>query len=247
MGENKNNKFAYFREFTRSNQFELLFDIDTKVPSLGVFKEEIKAVRATDDTVSSLLQHIQNKILKILKDKYVEKEDKEQFCKNFKIPISLTKGKRCFEENMGLKAFCNHLKDEFTIFEIFDQQYIVLPNAPLIKQVKLPPIMYTNSCIQPSKYSTLFTEKDLSMFIWYKSKDKVKWIKVGKEFGYTTKDEDVGYYLKVLCKPVNHKGVHGPSVEAVSDSVVEIMEDLPSCPFEIRHQYTKEKLTDNNE
>lgn len=250
MGAIENiNQYAYFREFTHSNQFELLFNIDTVVPSLGIFKEEIKAVRGVADTVSSLLQHIKNKIFKILKDKYIQNEDNgEDFSEKFEIPISLKSNAKDIKSNMGLMAFRNNLlKDQFIIFQVFDQQYTVLPNAPLIKQIKLPPVLYTNCCIQPYKYSTVFTENKKSLFIWYKSLDKIKWVETGRGFGYITKDTDVGYYLRVLCKPVNNIGIHGPSAEAVSESTVEKMGDLPKCPFEKRHQYTKEKLTDDNE
>lgn len=250
MGEIENIKqFAYFREYTHSNQFELLFNIDTEVPELGVFKEEIKAVRAMADTVSSLLQHIKNKILKILKDKCIENEEgKEGFNDNLEIPISLKTDKKHIKGNMGLIALRNNLlKNQFTVFKVFDQQYIVLPNAPLIKQMKLPAVLYTNSCIQPIKFSTLFTENQKSLFIWYKSEDKIKWIEVGRGFGYITKDTDVGFYLKLLCKPVNNIGIHGPPQEVISDGIVEHMGDLPTCPFELRHQYTKEKLSDINE
>lgn len=250
MGESENIKqFAYFREFTHTNQFELVFNINTEVPELGVFKEEIKAVRAMADTVSSLLQHIKNKILKILKDKYIEEKGAvDGFNDNLEIPVSLKTDKKHVKGNMGLIALRNNLlKNHFTIFKVFDQQYIVLPNAPLIKQMKLPAVLYTNSCIQPIKFSSLFTDNQKSLFIWYKSEDKVKWVEVGRGFGYITKEPDVGFHLKLLCKPVNNIGIHGPQQEVVSDGVVENMGDLPLCPFASRHQYTKEKLSDMNE
>lgn len=250
MGEIENIKqYAYFREFTHTNQSELLFNIDTKVPSLGVFKEEIKAVRAVADTVSSLLQHIKNKILKIIEDKYMEnKVNKEDFSEKFDIPVSLKADSIPIRSNIGLKAFRNILlKDQFVIFKVFDQQYIVLPNPPLIKQIKLPPVLYTSSCIQPYKYSAMFTENQKSLFIWYKSMDKINWVETARGYGYITKDSDVGYYLKVLCKPVSNIGIQGPSAEAVSESTVEKMGDLPWCPFERRHQYTKDKLINDNE
>lgn len=250
MGEIEHiNQFAYFREFTHTHQFELHFNIDTVVPELGVFKEEIKAVRAIADTVSSLLQHIKNKILKILKEKYTEsKGDSDNFNENLDFHVSLKTERRPIKGSMGLMAFRNNLlKDQFVIFKVFDQQYIVLPNAPLIKHMKLPPVIYANSCIQPFKFSALYTENHQSQFLWYKSIDKVKWTEVGRGFSYTTKDEDLGYYLKLICKPVSNIGIIGPPEEVISDGAVESMGELPSCPFEKRHEYTKNKLSDNNE
>lgn len=250
MVENENIKqFAYFREFTHSNQFEFVFNIDTEISELGVFREEIKAVRAMADTVSSLLQHIKNKIMKILKDGYIEKKGTvDGFNDNLNIPVSLKTDKKHVKGSMGLLALRNNLlKNHFTIFTVFNQQYIVLPNAPLIKQMKLPVVLYTNSCIQPIKFSSLFTENHKSLFIWYKSEDKVTWVEVGRGFSYIIKEADVGCYLKLLCKPVNNIGIHGPQQEVVSDGVIENMGDLPVCPFESRHQYTKEKLSGINE
>lgn len=249
MGETENiTQFAYFREFTHTHQFELQFNVDTVIPELGAFKEEIKAVRGIADTVSSLLQHIKNKIIKILKEKYSEnKGENDSKSEDMEIPVSLKTDRRPIKGSMGLTAFKNNLlKNQYVIFKVFDQQYIILPNAPLIKQIKLPPVIYVNACIQPYKFSSMYTENHQSQFIWYKSVDKVKWIEVGRGFGYTTKNNDVGNYLKLICKPVNNIGILGPSAEVVSDCTVENMGELPICPFEKRHQYTKKKLSDKN-
>lgn len=242
-------QFAYFREFSHTNQFELLFKIETEIPELGIFKEEIKAVRAVADTVSSLLQHIQKKILKIITDKYVKNENDDEVLKeNIEVPVSLKTDKRHLKGSMALMTLLNNLlKNQFVIFEVFDQQYIVLPNAPLIKQIKLPPVLYTNTHVQPFKFSAIFIENQKSTFIWYKSNDKVTWVEAAKGFGYMTKSTDAGFYLKLVCKPVSKIGIHGPSEEAESDTAVENMGELPVCPFERRHEYTKAKLSNNNE
>lgn len=249
MDETENiNQFAYFREFTHTQQFELCFILDTEITHFGVFKEEIKAVRAMADTVSSLLQHIQNKIQKILQDKYMNDNEKGVLDENFEIPVSLKTNRKHVKGTMGLVAFRNSLfKDTYIVFKVFDQQYFILPNAPLIKQIKLPAVLYTDTCVQPAKFSALFTDNQRSIFIWYKSQDKVNWKEAGKGYGYLTKNTDVGFYLKLICKPISNSDIWGPPGEAISDTVVENMGDLPTCPFEQRHEYTKEKLADKNE
>lgn len=249
MGDINNiNQYAYFREFTHTKQFELLFNIDTVIPKLGHFKEEIKAVRGVADTVSSLLQHIKNKIFKLMKDKYSNEENEEVLNENFEITVSLKTNTRHLKGSMGLMAFRNNLlRDQFVIFKVFDEQYIVLPNAPLIKQMKLPPVLYMNSYIQPYKFSSLYTENQKSQFIWYKSEDRINWVEVGRGFGYLTRRSDVGFYLKLLCNPVSCVGIYGPPEETISETKVEIMGDLPVCPFERRHEYTQQHLTSKNE
>lgn len=248
-GEDGIKQFAYFRELTHTHQFELIFNIDTEIPKLGAFKEEMKAVRGITDNVGSLLQHTKNKILKILKDSHQSNENINDILNdNYQIPVSLKTNKKHVKNNMDLIALHkNLLREHFYILEVFNQSYIILPNAPLIKQVKLPPVLYTNSCIQPIKFSAIFTENQKSLFIWYKSKDKVDWTEVGKGYYYKTSQSDIGFYLKLFCKPINKMGIWGPPADCLSDVTVQKMGSIPLCPFENRQKFTRNKLTNPNE
>ncbi|KAJ8960713.1 hypothetical protein NQ318_020005 [Aromia moschata] len=87
-----------------------------------------------------------------------------------------------------------------------------------------------------------FTDIDQSQFFWYKSLDKVVWKRIGKGYSYLLKKEDVDHYIKFVCVPYNKVKLKGPSCEVVSDSVVEVMGKLPTCPFEKRHRHTRHKL-----
>ncbi|KAJ8972792.1 hypothetical protein NQ314_000028 [Rhamnusium bicolor] len=234
---------AYFRELNHSDQCELHFFINTEVPIFGIVKEEIKAVRQRTDTVSSLRQHIKNKLQKIFQEKFDFKDTDKEYQQANDIIVSLKRGNKNIKNTLVLKNFINALEEDGNvIFQVFDQKFTVLLNAPLVKQMQLPQILYANFTIQPIKFHAIFTNNNDSLFYWHKSTNKVTWEQVGKGFKYLIKEEDVDHYLKLVCIPLNIMKVKGPTGEVISQNKVEMMGTLPACPFEKRHEFTKKKL-----
>ncbi|VEN60220.1 unnamed protein product, partial [Callosobruchus maculatus] len=127
-------------------------------------------------------------------------------------------------------------KNKAVIFSIFGQEYIVLYNTPFVKELKLLPILYVGCTTKPKFYAPF---NDTSEFVWYKSKDKVNWTEAGRGFKYSIKKEDVDHFLKLKCTPFNDAGMPGPMVEVISENAVVPMGGFPKCPFEDRHQFTK--------
>ncbi|RZC38018.1 hypothetical protein BDFB_005507 [Asbolus verrucosus] len=243
MDENK--EIAYLREFVSIKQCELMFPLKVQLDNVGLLQEEVRAVRQATDTVGSLLQHIVNKINKSIK----KLKTKQNTCENeeseVEIKLALKNGQtqKPLKSKMVLKnLITSNMKD--VEFSIFNQRYTVLINAPFVKEIKLPVILYSNFSVQASRCHVLFAENNASKFSWYKSKDKENWTKVADSYRYKTVDDDVGHYLKLICVPCNNV-LKGPPAEVISENKVEKIGDLPSCPFEKRHKYTSQKLDDD--
>ncbi|KAJ8920849.1 hypothetical protein NQ315_015641 [Exocentrus adspersus] len=240
--QNEDYKKAYFRE-TDSGQCELHFFLDTQIPGYGWVKEEIKAVRQTTDMVGSMLQHIRNKLCRIMLDKQGKDLQIEEESDSNEINAFLkTATNKDIKDTIVLKDFTNCFTGGRNVsLQVCDQKFLVVPNAPLIKQIKLPSVLYVGFTIQPSKFHTLNTNNTQSLFSWYKSTDKLNWEKIGKGFRYKLGEDDTGYYIKLVCVPVSPLKVRGPRAHAVSEDVVIHMGQLPTCPFERRHEFTREK------
>jgi 2',5'-phosphodiesterase len=241
MGEIR--ETAYLRELTATKQCELMFALKVDIESLGTLQEEVRAVRQLTDTVESLLQHIMNKIKHSIK---VMKEQRSD-CENKEVKINITLKKSSSRKHINPKMVLHDLINSTRNmeFQVFTQRFFVVVNAPLVKEMKLPLILYCNYSVQPIRLSMLFAENSVCQYSWYKSEDKLNWTKVANTYKYTIDDADIGHYLKLVCVPCNSI-LTGPPAEIVSENKVERMGTLPTCPFEERHRFTTEKLDKNN-
>lgn len=236
--ENHNNetqKLAYLRELHSTNQCELAFYLSDTINGI-VFNENVKAVRKITDTVGSLLQHIQNKLIRKSADRRGANDKLLT-----EIPVWLEDKDKKLEENVILKDLIQ--TEKVYSFYILKQQFKVVVNTPLVQCAHLPVVIYVNSVIQPIRFKTLHTIRDISVYEWYSSEDKENWVKVGQKYTYKTKESDVGRYLKYRCIPKSRNGC-GPAYEIISENRVRTLPRLPKCPFEERHQHTRSKLTD---
>lgn len=234
---------AYLREFASKNQCELMFNLNVKLEKLGFLQEEVRAVRGLTDTVESLLNHTVNKIQKLIKT--VKDETKVALDEEIKVNVSL-KNALTGKPIKGKRVLKSLIDSNLTNieFKIFNQVYFVIINAPLVKDLKLPKVLFANYEVQPCKLYILFGDNTSNQFTWFKSQDKITWTQVGKSLRYTPSEEDIGFYLKLVCVPCNEV-LTGPKAEAVSECQVAALGELPECPFERRHQFTTQKLSNN--
>lgn len=238
----KNKQIAYFRALDSTHQCELSFYLKTSSKeAAGLTGEQIIAVRQITDTVSSLLQHIQKKINKLI----ITKNNKEE-CIQQPQPLSCihvalkADGEDIKSDTVCKSLFTNNRKN--LQFEIFQQKYDIVVNAPLVQAVHLPVIIFANFDIQPTRCKTLYTNRKLSECRWYKSQDRNQWLEVGKKFSYKTKDTDLDHFLKFQFIPRN-KSSQGPVYEVISQNPVQQIPRAPRCPFEERHDRIESKLT----
>lgn len=230
-------EIAYWRD-QKNGKCTFCFNLNYKRDKLEVL-QYINAVINIDANISNLLSHIRNKI------KYYVK----QTCKELKINIEdyeqmdINLVLRSDIEPIDEKVTCKDVlqKHHKLIFEIFEQTFMVKLNAPLVMCLALPDLIVCDTEISPIKYKFFYVDKNRSDFLWYRSKDKDKWQFIDNGWEHKISKRDVNYYLKILCKPSNL--IHnGPELEAISKHVVYEAPEIPKCPFEDRHEYTKEYI-----
>lgn len=122
---------------------------------------------------------------------------------------------------------------------IFDQEYVLKQNVPYVVKMELPLNILIGFPIYLSKFETMYVNRDMSTFNWYKHENN-DWIHIGEGYLYIPKTSDLGCTLKVSCVPRNDTHT-GPVAEVTSNGIVQPGPGL--CPFEIRHAFTTNKLS----
>ncbi|XP_018377460.1 PREDICTED: 2',5'-phosphodiesterase 12 isoform X3 [Trachymyrmex cornetzi] len=129
---------------------------------------------------------------------------------------------------------------------IFEKTFLVKRNAPYITKISLPSCILAGFPTYPSKFESLYTDTKRSIFDWYRNDPVNKpnsWTHVGNGYLYVPSVTDIGRHLKISCEPRNESD-SGSKMEIQSKNVVEA--GPGECPFDIRHQFTKHKLSDRS-
>lgn len=121
-------------------------------------------------------------------------------------------------------------------------------NPPMVLSVKLPSSAMAGFNIYPTKLEVESCDTSQCEFVWFKSPpslkaapdlDSTEWIQAGQGVMYTVSNTDIGCWLKLKCIPkVGDK--EGLPAQAVTSQAVEA--GPGPCPFEVRHQFTKERV-----
>ncbi|KZC13699.1 2',5'-phosphodiesterase 12 [Dufourea novaeangliae] len=189
--------------------------LESNIQSLTIkkLKRKNKGKSINTDTMDNLLNNVENKRIKFVKDNSI------------------------LDGNLTCKAILEDLSNVKLI--IFDTEYKLIQNTPIVTNIKLPLCILVGFLTYPSKFVTMHVDKTISAFDWYKMETN-KWIHVGEGYFYIPTASDVGCKLKLKCVP--RKGDQtGPAIEIISNGKVEAGPGV--CPFEIRHCFTKTKLS----
>lgn len=225
---------AYLRHKTENEteHFEFTFrytNPDLKVDRLFNF------CRRLSEPVSSFLERVNANVEKVLNKKKKKKSNDEVL-----LSISaklLINNKQVNEEIPCSEVFGT---DNDLTLKVLEKEFKIIINSPWIQAITLPKSILANFPVYPSKFETVYTNKKLSSFTWYKSTNKRTWDETGSGFMYTPKNEDINYFLKLLCIPKNETK-EGPTIEVVSEVCVQASPG--ECPFDLRHEFTKEKAS----
>lgn len=151
--------------------------------------------------------------------------------------IEFRRNDSVLNNELTCKSILENLSDIKLV--IFDAEYVLKINVPCINVIKLSAVILADYPTYPSKFNSTNTDIEESIFSWYKE-NKGKWIHVGDGYLYVPNTSDIGCKLKITCIP--KKGAQiGPMVQIISNNPVEAGPGL--CPFEIRHAFTKNKLS----
>uniref|UniRef100_A0A8D7ZVP2 2',5'-phosphodiesterase 12 n=1 Tax=Culex pipiens TaxID=7175 RepID=A0A8D7ZVP2_CULPI len=137
--------------------------------------------------------------------------------------------------------------DREILLKVLDDDFRIDLNSPTVLAVSLPQSILAGFFVYPSKLEMVFTDKERSEFLWYRGKmpksnnaQQIEWILAGTGYSYMAKPDDVGHHLKFSCVPKNELKA-GPLTEVVSGTQVQA--GPGQCPFEVRHLFTQNKLT----
>ncbi|XP_031365550.1 2',5'-phosphodiesterase 12-like [Apis dorsata] len=214
-------------------------------PDLNVDRQ-FNFQRQVDESINRFIQRIHKNIyayiIKIIYRK--QKKRNENFIEmnimNENNEIKFIKNHSVLNGDLTCKSILENNADIKLV--IFDTEYVLKQNVPHISKIELPTSILVGFPIYPSKFEGTNVNKVNSIFNWYKKENK-KWIHVGEGFFYVPTISDIGCQLKVSCIPKNNME-YGPLIEIISNNVVQIGPGL--CPFDTRHAFTKNKLSNKN-
>ncbi|XP_017862422.1 PREDICTED: 2',5'-phosphodiesterase 12 [Drosophila arizonae] len=135
---------------------------------------------------------------------------------------------------------------------IHDTNFDVLLNQPWIDSVQLPSSILAGFPVYPLKLELEFASREHSRAEWYRAvkpangifNEKTNWKRCAEGLIYQTSSSDVDHHLKLVIRPGNEQGILGPATECISK--LSVLPGPTDCPFEQRHQYTKQPLSDPN-
>lgn len=232
---------AYVRRTDGSDTFD--FSFEYKNAGLNI-ERQFNFSRRLSENVEAFLGRVATNVDKIFAKK--QKKLNKNKTETVQLPTAT--------DRVGL--YCDGIQVEGTItcdelllrangcllsLKVLDAEYEILINTPWIKNAVLPSSILANFPVYPSKFETMFTDKKLSQFVWFKSTDRNKWTRLGEGFLYVPTNDDIDHYLRIDCVPHNERG-SGAVTEIVSKGKVEA--DPGRCPFETRHEFTRNKLQD---
>ncbi|KAF5285475.1 hypothetical protein FQR65_LT13238 [Abscondita terminalis] len=230
---------AYLRPLNETGQFQISFQYSN---SSSRINRQFNFCRQLDETVSSFLNRVTTNVEKVLNKKKTKQKLEATTSSEVSVDVKLLENKVPVSlERTCRDVFIQNTSNELVLF-VLDNEYLIILNSPWVNSITLPKSIMANFPVYPAKFEADLTDKSLSEFNWFKSENKQDWSLVGKEFIYTPINEDINSYLKLTCLPKNNKTV-GPLVEVVSDVKIEASPGY--CPFETRHQFTKERTLGN--
>ncbi|XP_004527106.1 2',5'-phosphodiesterase 12 [Ceratitis capitata] len=204
-----------------------------------------------DDALARIRNNIEKEINK--KNKKGKKKSTDQTqevakCNLNMIPVEIVRSDLVEKvENMTfekLLAKCSDLK-----LRVMDKNFEIVYNMPWVLSLSLPTCILAGFRVYPSKVEIQFADRKNSVGNWYKAKkpssgDMLRgadWTHCGSGFHYDTDNSDIGYFLKFQLTPGNEAGQLGPSVEQITKN--EVQPGPGQCPFELRHSFTKHRLS----
>lgn len=228
---------AYYRQ--KDNE-HFQFNFEYNNTELNV-NRQFNFSRQLTETVGTFLNRININVEKALIKKIKRKKKKNiENADNEIIEPEISSNILLDNSEVNSEILCKDLfkLQNKLILKVLEKSYIVVINSPWIDGAALPDAILARFPVYPSRFESVNTDKKLSEFIWFKSKDKIDWTRIGEGFIHMPANEDIDTYLKLHCIPRNEH-TEGPTVELVSDITVQA--DPGYCPFETRHKFTQQK------
>lgn len=233
---------AYLRRINETEQFVIAFKyVDPEIR----INRQFNFNRRLSETVDSFLSRVTINFEKIASKKSKKKKNKNETSNDKVVEGKKTEVSLFVDDNeVSRDTICGDvfLPGKNIILKLESLKYEVIVDSPWIDGISLPTSMLATFPVYPSKFEAVFTEKELSTFIWSKSVDKITWSDISNDYICIPSNEVIGHHLKLSCTPKNST-FEGPCTEVISECKVEASPGI--CPFDNRHKFTKERAIGN--
>ncbi|XP_032687861.1 2',5'-phosphodiesterase 12-like [Odontomachus brunneus] len=238
---------AFLRYEKGNDMFDISFRYMDKTVKVD---RQFNFSRQATESVNNFLTRINTNVCKFINEKVKRKKKKNAACEISMLSLdNVNSGKIMLlkdDVQVDGNISCESLLQDSAELKliILENTYIVKRNVPHISSIALPTSMLVGFPIYPTKFESLYTDKRRSIFNWYRNNavnnNPNLWIQVSEEYLYIPSVSDIGCNLKISCIPRNESD-SGCIVEVQSKNTVEA--GPGPCPFEIRHEFTKHKLS----
>jgi len=236
---------AHFRhkEGCETFDFSFFFDHSTLRVSRN-FNFSRRVTETIGEFQNRVLANLERTLSKKKKNK--NKEDGEASSDAIKVTF------RMDGEDVDSSSNCKDVLSSLNnvTMHVFDLDFNVVVNAPLITVLALPDSLLAGFPIRPSKLDVEFADRKDCHMTWFLSSKEatedgqntslLQFNEVGRGPTYTPGPGVINHLIKLKCEPVNGK-FKGPAMEVISKNV--IAAGPGHCPFDTRHQFTSEYLT----
>ena len=201
--------------------------------------------RSVDDSVQQIKERIVTNIdkacLKYRKKNKLKKSPESAVSEEFKLDVTITEN----NEVLCSELACRELLAMQNVAIVVNGQCFHLDiDPPTVKTLKLPASIMAGYSVYPSKLEVEYCTPNQCEFKWFKCHaptapvgESDVWTQVGTGLTYTTSNLDIGSWLKLECIPKSLTREGLPEITVASQKI----EAGPGpCPFEIRHNFTKE-------
>lgn len=213
-------------------------------------------MRPKEEILETTITRMKLKMVEVMSKKFykkkkkVSKEETNENQNEISVLISLFKnGELVSGQVKNVDAWT-----ENTLLNVNDSIYEVSVNPPTVLSISLPNNIMAGFPVYP-KLELEYCSKEECSFTWYRSISKSdksdlssldihkikneNWVHLSEydSFFYMTREPDTGSYLRVSCIPKCGEKI---GLEEATVSVKPVEAGPPRCPFEDRHEFTKE-------
>ena len=211
--------------------------------------------RSQDDNIQQIKERITSNIDKEYQKRKKRIESKNKKKENAQVPVEYKLMVDLKQNNQPISSevlFKSLLVMNDVTLSVNDTIYQLDVNPPLVISLKLPNSAMAGFNIYPTKLEVENCDVSHCEFVWFKSSPALpsvpnadsdsNWTITGNGMIYSVTNLDIGSWLKVKCIPKASEKEGLPEV-AITPKVVEA--GPGPCPFEIRHQFTQERMDES--
>lgn len=237
--------------YVRQHENEETMKINFVFGNTNIPPQNFSFMRSKNELLESALTRMKYKIQSSVAKKSSKKKKQADLHDVPLPPLNIILMKNGFQVEENSKNVDVWTSDTEVI--INDASYKIVVNPPTITHLSLPKFIMADFLVYP-RVTLEFCSKEDCVFKWYRQipKDSINnlqnvenviqiknicWHFISQGFLYLTRESDIGCKLSVSCIP-KFQDKSGEEETVITDNTV--VSGPKDCPFNDRHQYTKE-------